>query len=460
MNSFSLFLYLLAGLALGVSITWLTLRSRATVLAQRKLELEQELNGAGARLQQMQAEFTAIHAAKAAAEATLESERSSTKEKLDLLAADREEMAVRFKVLATSALENNNASFLQLANATLRNYQNQAVGELAQKEIAVKNLVDPIAQSLREMNHQIQELEQARSGAYGSLSTQVVALQAETGNLVRALRDPQTRGRWGELQLRRVLELAGMLEYCDFEQQVSVTTDSGRLRPDVVVRLPGAKNIVIDAKSPIQRYLDAVEATDETTRNACFRDHARLVRSHIDDLGDKAYWAQFQPTPEFVLMFIPGEAFFRAAVMADSELLEYGGGKVILTSPLTLIAVLKTIAYGWNQQNLAESARKISEAGKTLYQRLAVMAYHFQDIGKRLDAAVESYDKAVGSMERSVFPIARKLPELDRSLSSVEVPELQQIEKTPRRLASPDWELQSEIDPLLFESEDADFREP
>jgi DNA recombination protein RmuC len=326
--------------------------------------------------------------------------------------------------------------------------------------------VDPISQSLEGMNKQIQALEQARSQAYGTLTNQVLsltetqrALHAETGNLVRALRDPQTRGQWGELQLRKVLELAGMLEYCDFQEQVSVTTEDGRLRPDVVVRLPGAKNIVIDSKTPLQRYLDALEATDEATRNACLLDHARQFRSHMDDLAKKAYWAEFQPTPEFVLMFIPGEAFFRAAVAADPELLERGAGKVILTSPMTMIAALKTIAYGWNQKNLADSAREISKAGKTLYQRLNAMAWNFEDIGKRLGGAVDSYNKAVGSMERSVFPIARKMPDLDRSLSAADLPDLHQVEKSPRQLESPDWQLTPDPEPFSLVTDDADEAE-
>ncbi len=454
------------GLLVGAAVMWLATRSHVAAQAERKADLERDLASLNARLVQQQAENSVLVAAKSGLEATLDSERRSNGEKLRLLAEASEEMKAQFKALASTALESSNASFLQLATATLQNYQTQAVGELAQKEQAVKSLVDPISQSLESMNKQIQALEQARSQAYGTLTNQVVsltetqrALHAETGNLVKALRDPQTRGQWGELQLRKVLELSGMLEYCDFQEQVSVTTEGGRLRPDVVVRLPGAKNIVIDSKTPLQRYLDALDATDEAGRNACLLDHARQFRRHMDDLAKKAYWTDFQPTPEFVLMFIPGEAFFRAAVVADPELLEYGGGKVILTSPMTMIAALKTIAYGWNQKNLAESAREISRAGNTLYQRLSAMAWNFEDIGKRLGGAVDSYNKAVGSMERSVFPIARKMPDLDRSLSTADLPELQQVEKTPRQLGAPDWQLTPDAGSFSLVADDEDERE-
>jgi DNA recombination protein RmuC len=472
MNMTIVILLTVAGLAIGAAIAWLVAGSRIAALGERKVELERSLESVQSRLTEQQAEVNSLLAAKSAAEATLESERRSTKEKLDLVNTASEEMKAQFSALATAALESSNASFLQLARGTLEKYQSEAKSELEKREQAVEGLVKPISDSLKQMDEHVRHLEQARAEAYGSLTSQVTSLletqkslQMETGNLVKALREPQARGRWGELQLRRALEFAGMLEYCDFEEQVSAfTIDSAGerhgLRPDVIVRLPGGKQIVIDAKVPMTEYLKALEAPDDKTRESHLAGHARQVREHVNALAAKAYWAQFIPTPEFVILFIPGEVFFRAAFMADPELVEVGASKVMLASPITLVAMLRTIAYAWNQQNLAESARKIGEAGKTLYQRLAVMGYHFQDIGKRLGAAVESYDKAVGSMERSVFPIARKLPELDRSLSTVDLPELQQIEKTPRRLASPDWQLQSEVDPFLLESEDADLREP
>ena len=343
------------------------------------------------QLAQQQAENSDFRAAKASAEATLESERRSGEEKLRLLADASEELRAQFKALASSALESSNASFLQLAKGTLEKYQSEARGELEKREKAVETLVKPISDSLKQVDEHVRELEKSRAEAYGNLTSQVAsllktqeALQTETGNLVKAMREPQARGRWGELQLRRCLELAGMLEYCDFLEQVTVTGEDGRRRPDVVVKLPGEKNIVIDSKVPLTAYLAALEAPDEATRKDRQVDHARQVRQHIENLSSKSYWSQFESTPEFVVLFLPGEVFFRAAMDADAELIEYGvKRKVIVASPTTLIALLKGVAYGWNQKNLAESAREISAAGKTLYQRLSAMAWNFEDIGKR-----------------------------------------------------------------------------
>lgn len=460
----SLFLVFVIAFLLGGAIAWLATRSQSAALRERTSSLERDLSAAKTALDRQLAELKELASQRAAAEATLLSERRNAEEKLRLLAEATEELKSQFKSLAASALENNNANFLQLAKSVLQNYQTQAAGELAQKEQAVKNLVDPITQSLAGMNQQIQALEKDRTRAYGILTTQVgslletqKALQTETGNLVKALREPQARGRWGELQLHRVLELAGMLEYCDFREQLTFNDEERRYRPDVIVDLPGGKQVVVDAKVPLSAYLAALEATDEPTRNARLADHARQVRQHIESLGAKAYWSHLPCTPEFVVLFLPGEVFFRAALDCDFELIEYGvSQKVIVTSPTTLIALLKAVAYGWNQKSLAESARKISDAGKQLYERLCTMTEHLERLGKRIGGAVESYNDVVASLEKRVLPEARKFPELDRSLAAEDLPELPQLERIPRELQAEDWQETLGHAELPFEEVKAD----
>ena len=460
------FIALLAAVTFGIGYAFAVLisRSQTAGLAERNRALEQQVTASQASIARQTEELRTLTQACSAAEARLDEERKKTQEKAQVLADAGEELKSHFRALASSALERNNANFLELAKRVLQNSQTQAAGDLAQKEQAVRTLVEPIAQSLAGMNQQIQELEKSRSHAYGTLSAQVQslletqkALQTETGNLVKALREPQARGRWGELQLHRVLELAGMLEYCDFKEQLSFSADERRYRPDVIVDLPGGKQVVVDAKVPLAAYLEALEATDDENRNFRLLDHARQVRQHIDSLASRSYWAHLPCTPEFVVLFLPGEVFFRAAVDADPELIEYGvSQKVIVTSPTTLIALLKAVAYGWNQKNLAESAKQISDAGKTLYERLCKMTEHFESLGRKLGGAVESYNDMVASVERRVLPIARKFPELDRSLNVASIPEIPQLEKTPRELQAQDWQESIEHPVLDFEEEKAD----
>ena len=448
----------------GAGLAWLLFRSQTEALQERKNSLEQELAAARASGDRHAEELRLLGEARSALDATLASERRNTEEKLRLLQDASDELKLQFKSLAAAALDTNNANFLKLATSVLQNQQTQAAGELAQKEQAVKNLVEPIAQSLSGMNQQIQALERARSQAYGTLTSQVAslldtqkALQVETGNLVKALREPQARGRWGELQLHRVLELAGMLEYCDFKEQLSFNDDERRFRPDVIVDLPGGKQVVVDAKVPLTAYLAALDAPDELSRAARLDHHARQVRQHIDSLASKAYWTHLPCTPEFVVLFLPGEVFFRAAMDADFELIEYGvSQKVIVASPTTLIALLKAVAYGWNQKNLAESAHRISEAGKTLYERLCTMTGYLEDLGKKLGGAVGSYNEMVASLEKRVLPEARKFPKMDRSLEADRLPALEQLEKTPRELQAQQWQDPVEHAVLPFEEEKAD----
>jgi len=464
MSAVAFVLIAAVGVVVGAIVAFLFCRSTSAGLEARNSALEQELSAGRASAERQAAEIRALTEARSALQATLDAERRSATEKLRLLQDASEQLKSQFKALASSALQDNNTNFLQLAKSVLQNYQTQAAGELAQKEQAVKSLVEPITQSLAGMNQQIQALEQKRSEAYGTLSTQVQslmetqrALQAETGNLVKALREPQARGRWGELQLHRVLELAGMMEYCDFTEQLSFNDEERRFRPDVIVDLPGGKQVVVDAKVPLTAYLEALEAPDELTRKVCIDDHARQVRNHIDSLASKMYWSHLPCTPEFVVLFLPGEVFFRAAVDGDPELIEYGvSQKVIVTSPTTLIALLKAVAYGWNQKNLAESAKQISEAGKTLYERLCKMTEHFESLGKKLGGAVESYNDMVASVERRVLPIARKFPELDRSLAADSIPEPLQLDKTVRELQAQDWQETIQHPELPLAEEKAD----
>jgi DNA recombination protein RmuC len=363
-----------------------------------------------------------------------------------------EDLRNAFKAMAADALKSNNSSFLVIAQETLRRFQSEAQGDLDARQKAVADMVAPVRDSLNKVDEKIQQMEVARGDAYGELRAQVQSLirtqkelQSETGNLVRALRTPNVRGRWGEIQLQRVVEIAGMLSYCDFAEQESVTTENGRLRPDLVVKLPGGKHVVVDAKTPLQAFLDAFETTDEDARRACLANHARQVRDHMNTLSGKKYWEQFEATPEFVVMFLPGETFFSAALEQDSGLIEHGVlNRVIPASPTTLIALLKAINYGWNQEKLARNAQQISALGKELHDRLRLLAGHITSVGVGLDRAVESYNKAVGSLESRVLVSARKFAELGASVAE-DIPELEPIETTARALSF-DWDDDTSIE--------------
>jgi len=300
------------GVALGAVFATLAARSKTAALTERAATLEADCARLRTQFSTQLGDYNALLASNASLQATLDSERRNAEEKLQLLTQASEEMRAQFESLAARALQDNNTNFLQLAKATLERQQVEAKGELEKREQAVKTMVEPIAQSLKQVDEQVRALEEKRAQAYGTLSTQVAslletqkALQAETGNLVKALREPQARGRWGEVQLRRVIELAGMSEHCDFDEQVTVIGEERRIRPDVVVKLPGEKQVVIDSKAPIVAYLAALEAPDEVTRNTCLASHARQVKAHIDGLGSKRYWQQFEATPEFVVLFLP-----------------------------------------------------------------------------------------------------------------------------------------------------------
>jgi DNA recombination protein RmuC len=434
------------GLLFGSLIAWLVLRSRSAALSARLSLMEKELAAERVTLARLQQAHTELVAGKARLESALESERKASNEKIELVTRAGEDLQNAFKALASDALKSNNSSFLVIAQETLKRFQTEARGDLEARHKAVADLVIPVRDSLSKVDAQIQQMEVARGDAYGELRAQVQSLiatqkelQSQTGNLVRALRTPNVRGRWGEIQLRRVVEIAGMLSYCDFAEQETINTDSGRLRPDLVVKLPGGKHLVVDAKTPLQAFLDAFETTDEDARRLCLANHARQVRDHMKILSGKNYWEQFDSTPEFVVMFLPGETFFSAALEQDPGLIEQGVLKrVIPASPTTLIALLKAINYGWNQEKLARNAQQISALGKELHDRLRLLAQHIAAVGTGLDRAVESYNKAVGSLESRVLVSARKFSELGASVAE-DIPELAPIETTARALSF-DWD--------------------
>jgi DNA recombination protein RmuC len=352
----------------------------------------------------------------------------------------KQETEAAFKALSADALARNNQSFLDLARSTLAQTQEAARGDLEKRQQAIVEMVTPVRHSLEKVDSQIQELEKARAGAYAALNEQVRSLvetqsqlRAETGKLVTALRTPGVRGRWGEIQLRRVVEMAGMLDHCDFVTQTTVASEEGRLRPDLLVRLPAGKTIVVDAKTPLDGYLQAIEAPDEQTRKARLADHARQVRAHLTALGRKSYWEQFELAPEFAVLFLPGECFFSAALESDPSLIEFGVEQnIILATPTTLIALLRAVAYGWRQENLAQNAAEISALGKDLFKRLSDMGEHWNKMGKALERAVEAYNSAVGSLESRVMVSARKFAELKTAPLGVEIAELEPVDKSVR----------------------------
>jgi len=370
-------------------------------------------------------------------EAQLEAEKSSTLEKLDLLEEIRQRSERNFQQLSSQALAANNRNFLDLAKATLEQHQGQARQELEQRQSAIDQLVQPLKEALTQVDGKITQLEQTRSGAYARLDEQVksllgsqLKLEAETGNLVKALRTPTVRGRWGEIQLRKVVEMAGMLDYCDFIEQES--SSDGRARPDMIVKLPNGRNIVIDAKAPLMAYLEAIEATDEKTQSQAMEHHARHIRNHILKLSGKQYWDQFQPTPEFVVLFLPGESFFSAALSVDPALIEAGvERKVLLATPTTLIALLRSVAYGWREDKLTANALAISRLGQEIHERLATMHQHFEQMGKSLERAVDSYNKGIASLDSRVLVTARKFAELGAG-SSKEINAVATVDKRTR----------------------------
>ncbi len=467
---------LLIGIAVGALAVWGALRTKgnqsyengkahsAAQLAafqERVAAREQELVGIKDLLAKETSERERLREQNTDLKAELEGERRAAEERKESFKQAADELTVKFKALSRDALKDNNQSFLQLAHATLGKFQETARGDLELRQKAIDQLVKPLKESLEKVDGKISEIEKTRAGAYSELREQVKALatsqlqlQAETGNLVKALRTPHVRGRWGEIQLRRVVELAGMLQYCDFVEQESIATEDSRIRPDLIVRLPGNRTIVVDSKVPFDAFYESISATDESLRLIKVKEHARLVRSHVIALSRKSYWETVQPTPEFVLLFLPGETFYSAALENDPKLIEDGVGQgVIIATPSTLIALLKAVSYGWRQEQMAKNAHEVSKLGKDLYDRLRVFTSYFADIGKGLDRALESYNKGVGSLEARVLVTARKFKERG-ALAGEEIETLEPVDKTARALSLDEGGLFPDLVAAEIEAED------
>jgi DNA recombination protein RmuC len=407
---------LLAGLALGALITWLLARGKRQRAEDAISQLESRIKDQDA----------------------LQVERDSAYE------AATTRLATAFSELSNQSLKANSETFLRLAQENLGAQQERAKHELTAREQAVENLVKPIRDALQQSQKQIGELEKARSEAYGGIKSQLEMMQLgqkslaqETQNLVNALRRPEVRGRWGEITLRRLVELAGMVEHCDFQEQVHTTSDEKSIRPDMIVRMPDQRDLVVDVKTPLDAYLEAVEAKDDAQRQLGLDRHARNVRNHIRMLAGKTYWEQFEQSPEFVILFIPGDQFLSAALNEDPELIEYALSKqIILATPTSFVALLKAVAYGWRQLVLADNAGEIRTLAEDLYSRLSTFVGHMNKVGKQLASSVENYNRAVGSLERKVLPGARKFVELGIRPKK-ELEHIEPLESLPRTMIEP-----------------------
>lgn len=369
---------------------------------------------------------------------------ATLEERLSQATSAQERLTEAFKAISSEVLEKSNRSFLDLAKTTLEKYQEGAKGELEKRHQSIVDLMTPVKEALQKVDQDMKLLEKERKGDQQALQEHLKVLvdserhlRQETSSLVKALRTPIARGRWGEVQLRRVVELAGMLSHCDFFEQQSKEVEDGAVRPDLLVRLPGGRQVIVDAKVPLEAYLDAMQSQDDKVKESKLKDHARLVRAHLGALSKKAYWEHFQPSPELVILFLPSEAFFSAALEYDPSLLENGAEqRVIIATPTTLIALLRAIAYGWKQESLSRHAEEVSQLGHELYKRLIDMGGHWTKMGRSLSSAVESYNKAVGTLESRVFVSARKFKELGAASSHLEIEELSLVEKIPREMLS------------------------
>ncbi|HWE25069.1 MAG TPA: DNA recombination protein RmuC [Myxococcales bacterium] len=405
----------------------------------RLSEAGSDLSRAADREKELQNALRAESARASALEASLQAERRATEEK----AKTYEEMSSRaqeaFKSLSVDALRANMDEFVRVAQLSMEKFQEAARGDLDERRKAVAELVDPVREKLERFEGSIQQIEKERGTAYAGLSVQVRALLEQTGKLTNALRSPAVRGRWGEIHLRRAVELSGLAEHCDFAEQVTARSDDGMLRPDLVVRLPAGRTVLVDAKAPMNAYLDAAEAVDESARAAHLRTHASQVRQHVAQLARKTYWEAFEDSVELIVLFLPNDALFSAALEQDRDLLDHAlAQKVVLATPSTLGALLLTIAHGWKQEKLAINARDIANLGRDLHKRIADFARHLGKLGKHLEGTVRSYNDAIGSLELRVLPSARRFEDLQAANVDVEIDVLESLEGNPRQLHAPE----------------------
>ncbi len=424
---------LISGLASAVAVAllaWLLHRQKQAILGERLRSRDEEAIRAIQELTTIRQSESELRTLLAKAETSLSAEREA-----------HERLSHEFKALSAEALSKNNDQFLKLARESFSKLHQQSSDDLGKRQQAIDSLVKPLKESLQNVQTKIGEIEKSRADAYGRLSEQLKSLgsaqnllQAETAKLSTALSSTNTAGTWGELQLRRVVEMSGMSSYCDFDEQASVSTDEKRFRPDVIVRLPGGQQIVIDAKAPNDAYREAANATDPKARTALLATHAAKVRGHIDSLGAKNYWEQFQPSPEFVVLFLPGDQFLSGALQVDATLIDRAiNRKVLLATPATLIALLKAAAYGWRQEAISKNAEEIANYGRQLYYRVSSFADHLNKVGRGLESANKAYNSAVGSFGNTLLPGARRFEELGAK-GNKELSEPSSVETAPREI--------------------------